>query len=187
MPRETETKFKIKSGDTFRKALKKISAEFISKEFEQDTYYRSPSRGFAGSAIRLRAIGGKGVFTVKSACRAGLPRAYKVREELEAGVNDVKAFGKILVKLGFTPRFRKEKIRETYKWKNAKICVDELPFIGLYAEIEAPKKRIKEAADLLGLKMACAMPETYMELFSYYKALRRKPHLKLVFERRPRV
>ncbi|MGB2705584.1 MAG: class IV adenylate cyclase [Candidatus Omnitrophota bacterium] len=182
MPKEIETKFKIDSVEKFKRNLKKIGARFVSKEFEQDTYYRSPAPQSSCSTIRLRSITDKGVFTLKGAAGGAPSRTYKVRSELEVGINDVRAFDEILKQLGFMPRFKKEKIRETYKWKDAKISLDKLPFIGFYTEIEGPKRTIKEAAALLGLEMSRAIPDTYMELFNYYKMLRKKPALRLVFK-----
>lgn len=181
MPKETETKFKVESEEIFKKNLRKIGARFVSKEFEQDTYYSGAAGHCSCNAIRLRSAGKKGVFTIKKPTRGKRSRTYKVREELEVGVTDVKAFTEILRQLGFRPLFRKEKIRETYKWKSAKLSIDTLPFIGIYAEIEAPKKRIKEAARLLGLDMERAMPSTYMQLFNHYRVLRKKPGLQFVF------
>ena len=172
MARESETKFKIKSPGAFRKSLKKLGAKFISKEFEKDTYYRGPA-GVPRFTVRLRAAGNKNIFTVKTATR-GRSRRYKVLDEIEVPVNDAKIFNKVLLRLGFSPGFKKQKVRETYKWKNAKISIDKIPPIGTYAEIEAPKERIKEVARLLGLDMARAIPGTYIELLR--KRGKRKKH-----------
>jgi len=171
MTREVETKFKITSPGAFRKSLKKIGAKFISKEFEEDIYYRGPVKG-PRFTIRLRVAGNKNIFTVKAATR-GKSRRYKVLDELEVPVNNARVFNKVLLGLGFSPDSKKQKVRETYKWKNAKICIDTLPLIGTYAEIEAPKKRIKELARLLDLDMKRAIPGTYMELLR-----KRKKHKK---------
>ncbi len=183
MPKEIETKFKIGSAEKFKRNLKKIGARFLAKELERDTYYCHGILQDSGFTIRLRSVADKGIFTLKGSSGSAPSRTYKVRNEIEAGINDVKAFGKILKQLGFMPRFKKEKIRETYKWKDAKISVDKLPFMGFYAEIEGSKKSIKEAAGLLGLDMARAIPDTYMKLFDYYKMLHKKPDLQLVFRK----
>lgn len=184
MPKEIETKFKIESADTFKKKLKKIGATFISKEFEKDTYYRNPPGYPYFGTIRLRAKGNKGLFTIKNPVQNRASRIYKIRNELEVGIDDVKTFSDILQGLGFIPRFKKEKIRKTYKWKGAKISIDKLPYIGSYVEIEASKKRIEEVASLLGLDIKKAISDAYMNLFDYYKILRRKPDLELVFGRK---
>lgn len=184
MPKEIETKFKIESTDTFKRNLKKIGAIFISEEFEEDTYYRSPAGCPYFGTIRLRAISNKGTFTIKDSTQRKKSRIYKVRNELEVSVNDVKTFNNIVQKLGFIPCFRKEKIRETYRWKDAKISIDKLPFISFYVEIEASKKRIEEVVSLLDLDIKKAIPDTYMKLFNYYKILHKKPKLQLVFDRK---
>lgn len=187
MPKEIETKFKIASQNSFKKSLKKIGAKFISKELEQDAYYRLPARHLSISAVRLRSIGNKGIFTIKSLTQGRESRLYKVRDELEVKISDVKTFSEMLRRLGLVPHFRKEKIRETYKWKRAKISIDTLPFIGSYVEIEATKNEIKKIAHLLNLDMKKGIPETYMQLFNYYKILHKKPRLELVFDRKKAI
>jgi predicted adenylyl cyclase CyaB len=172
MAREIETKFKITSPTALRKKLKKIGAKFISKEFEKDIYYNAPP-GTRPFTARLRARGNKNIFTIKTPVRAK-SRRYKVLDEIEVPIKSREVFNKILIRLGFSPGFRKGKTRETYKWKNAKICIDKIYPLGTYAEIEAPKKRIREIARLLGLNMLKAIPGTYIGLLRKRKR-RKKP------------
>lgn len=181
MAKEIETKFKIASIAEFRKSLKRMGAKFVSKTLERDTYYKSPADNFCGGTIRLRAIGKRGVFTIKNPAPCESRAQYKVRDEFETAVLDAAAFGDILRRLGFKPWFRKEKIRSLYKWKSAKVTIDELPYIGLYAEIEGSKSSIKEAAKRLGLDMNKAIPDTYMKLFDYYRLLRKRKSLEFIF------
>jgi len=191
MARETETKFKIDFPPKLRKSLRKIGAKFISKEFERDTYYSlpacrtsRPSRVSDVTVIRLRLTGKKGIFTVKARIPRVASCVYKVRDELEVKITDAETFRKMLDKLRFIPRFYKEKVRETYKWKESKILIDRLPHIGFYAEIEGPKAKIKKAARLLTLDIEKGSPETYMSIFNRYKKLHKKPHIKLIFHKR---
>lgn len=177
MPKEIETKFKINSLAQFKKSLKKIRAKFLSKELERDTYYRGLG------TIRLRSLGKKGAFTIKTPSCSRQPRAYKVRNEFEVGIDDAKMFARMLEMLGFAIRFRKEKIRETYTWKDAKILIDKLPYIGYYAEIEGSKRRIRELAGLLRLDMGKAIADTYMDIFRIHKARYRKRDLELIFRK----
>ena len=164
MPKETETKFKLECPSVFRRKLAKIKARFISKKTERDIYYRDPSGRVAADVIRLRRVGRKCIFTVKKRVFSTRSRTYKVREELEASVDDAKAFGEMLKELGFRPFFRKKKIRELYTWKGAKILIDQLPKIGYYVEIEAPIKKIKKLARNLDLDMKKATSKNYREL-----------------------
>jgi len=177
MSKEIETKFKIKNGNALRKALKEIGAEFISKKLERDVYYRAPA------TVRLRSLGKNGIFTVKTPSCSGQSCAYKVRDEFEVAVGDAKMFARMFEILGFAVRFKKEKIRETYAWRDAKILIDKLPYIGYYAEIEGPKKRIRHLAGALGLDLEKAIPDTYGRLFDYYKMRHGKRDLEMTFRR----
>jgi adenylate cyclase class 2 len=181
MPKEIETKFKISSPAAFKRSLTRLNVAPVSKKFEGDIYYSGLTCKNKPEVIRLRSIGRKGIFTLKF--RVGQRRcsAYKVCDEFEVEVNDVKAFGQILATMGFVPIFRKEKIRETYRWKDVLILVDELPYLGSYVEIEGPKGRIAEVARRLGLKMSKGISKTYIELFNEYKKRHKDPGLELVF------
>jgi len=181
MAKEIETKFKIDSPLLLRRRLKKLGAKFVSKKLEKDTYYSIPEKPRASNTVRLRFLGKKGIFTVKGSPIKDKSRKFKIREEFQTEIADVKMFAGILERIGFVPSLKKEKIRETYKLKKTFVVIDKLPFMGFYVEIEASKKEIKKIAKLLGFSMEKAIPNTYMELFKRYKMLRKKPNLKLLF------
>lgn len=181
MPNEIETKFKVESPALLRKRLKKLDAEFISKELEKDTYYFNPARKCSSDIIRIRDLGKNGVFTIKTPSTQRKSSKYKIWKERQTGVNDVEVFSGMLKHLGFMPRFQKEKIRETYKLGKSLVVIDKLPFIGFYAEIEASKVNIKKIAKFLGFDIKKAIPDAYMELFRRYKMFHKKPKLKLLF------
>jgi len=182
MPKEIETKFKISSPDKLKKKLKKIDAKIIYKAYEKDTYYKNIPSGSSPTVVRLRSTGKDGVFTLKYRAKRKESKTYKIRDEFEINVQDTKAFDRLLRQLGFAVLFKKEKRRKIYKWKEGKICIDKLPFIGFYLEIEAPKKRIKEIANRLNLDMKDATSDTYMDIFRKYKKAQKKPKLKLLFK-----
>lgn len=181
MPREIETKFKIDDIKPIKQALRKAKARFISRAVERDVYYDNKFARFPGWVIRLRNTGGnKGAFTIKlPGEKSG--SMFKIREELEAAVSNVSEFDKVLKSVGFRPCFIKEKIRETYKSGQLKVLIDKLPYIGLYIELEGPKRAIKRTADLLGLDPAEGSSDTYMDIFEAYKKAAKKPNLKLKF------
>jgi len=184
MPKEIETKFKIHSPKEFRSKLKKIAAKFVSKNLEKDIYYKSPSTTCCRNTIRLRSMGKRGIFTIKSASRNSESLKYKIRNEVELAIDDVKTFRAMLQMLEFVPQFKKEKIRETYTWKDVKITLDKLPFIGFYAEIEGPKKTIRQAVRVLDFDMGKAIPDTYMQLFGYYNIIHKAHERELVFNKK---
>ncbi len=183
---EIESKFRIFSPDSARAGLAAIGARFVSRELERDTYYAVPP-GSRLTAVRLRAKGEKGLFTVKALPEQGFIRTpgVKALEEVEVEVSDGRRLARMLEMLGLEPRFRKEKIRETYMWQDLAIFLDELPFLGFYLEIEAPEDRIREAAGALGLDWDAASAETYLDIFTRYKTVRGLPELELVFSEAP--
>ena len=182
MPLEVETKFKIGQVEQARISLARIGAKLLSKELEKDVYYAGPKQANV-TAVRLRTAGGNTLFTIKSFPEAGTSASpgMKVLEETEVVVGDAPAFERQLTLLGYVPQFRKEKIRETYLWQGVPIFLDELPHMGFFLEIEAPEDKIKAAAEALGLDIMMAVGETYMQLFSRHKEVRRESDLELVF------
>ena len=183
MPKEIETKFKIKSPSELRKRLKRIKARPLSKNLERDEYYKIPSVKKNIEVIRLRTIGKKGLFSIKFFAGKGKSPIYKIREEVEIKIENPGLFKKMLMMLGFQRALRKEKIRETYGWKGAKILLDKLPYIGYYVEIEAPKKKIKILASKLSFDIKKGIAETYLEIFRKFCKYRKKPYLELIFHK----
>ncbi|MFH1791302.1 MAG: class IV adenylate cyclase [Candidatus Omnitrophota bacterium] len=187
MPIETETKFKVSGpqANAVRKRLRTLGAVFISKNLEQDKYFRPKGFKVRATVIRLRVKGGKhGIFTVKYPKKGAKGEVYKVVHEIEARVDNAAAFPDILNSLGFGQFFIKEKVRETYRWKAAEILIDRLPYLGYYIEIEGDKKRIKEIAGLLGLDMSLATSKTYKRLFDSYRMSHRNVGADIVFGKR---
>jgi len=182
MAKEIETKFKVGAPEEIRAKLAGIGARFLSREVEKDVYYAGPA-GSDVTSIRLRTTEKNGLFTIKSMPDAGpdAPPGLKVLEELQVEVGDADAFGRMLNLMGYVPQLRKEKTRETFDWRGILICLDELPYLGFFLEVEAPEDGIRAAAAALGMDMSKAIGETYMQIFARYKAVSGKPDLELVF------
>jgi len=95
------------------------------------------------------------------------PPAYKIREEHEIRVSDRDALIRIIAGLGFRPSFRYEKFRTTYRLPGiakVKVEFDETP-IGLFLELEGPRREIDRAAARLGFGRAQYISKSYGELF----------------------
>ncbi len=179
--KEIETKFKINNPSAFKKRLSGIGARYQGKELQHDIYYCRKG-GPPVPVVRLRMLGkSKSIFTVKTAPKGPVPRGLKIRQEYETGVEDPATLDRMLRLMGYAVWFEKEKKRAAYAWEACHFFLDELPYIGWYLEIEATHKKINDAARRLGLAMEDAIPETYLELFNYYKLLYKKPDVTLVF------
>ncbi|RIK18520.1 MAG: class IV adenylate cyclase [Anaerolineae bacterium] len=72
----------------------------------------------------------------------------KVREEIELEVGDFDRMALILERLGLQPMQVYEKYRETYRWGNIEIVLDELPY-GNFVELEGSEDGLKTVAAAL--------------------------------------
>jgi predicted adenylyl cyclase CyaB len=89
----------------------------------------------------------------------------KVREEVETSVADSGAAARILERLGFNEVIVYEKRRETWRLDDCEVCLDELPKLGWFVEIEGPSREAVETArGRLELSAATPLQETYVEL-----------------------
>lgn len=182
--KEIETKFKIYDPAALRRKIKKIKAEFISKNLEEDIYYCFPGCKNSKMVVRLRTIRKKtGIFTVKLPPKTIKEKTFKTRDEYEIAVKKPLKYNALLEKLGLKKWLLKEKIRETYKLGKSKILLDELPHIGYFCEIEGPKSDIRRISSMLGLSLKNASAQTYKDLFDRYRKKVKRPGLKMVFSR----
>ena len=85
--------------------------------------------------------------------------------EIEVDVDDGDGFEAILAGLGYVRVFRYQKYRETFRWRDVEIVVDETP-IGTFVEIEGPVATIHEAARALGREPRDYIADSYAALFA---------------------
>jgi adenylate cyclase class 2 len=108
--------------------------------------------------------------TKRSAEKSGKKKrapAYKIREEHEIRVSNQEEVSRIIEGLGLRPCFRYEKFRTTYRLpgiRNLKVEVDETP-IGLFLELEGPRRQIDRAAARLGFGRDEYITKSYGALF----------------------
>jgi adenylate cyclase class 2 len=147
---ETEIKLRVASPEAARARLLALGARLArARHFEDNVLYDDASASLrrAGRLLRLRRAAGSAVVTYKG--KAAEREDVKALEEHEVVVSDADAFERILAGIGLLPRFRYQKYRETYVWKDVEIVVDETP-IGAFLEIEGTKEGIQAAAAALG-------------------------------------
>lgn len=123
------------------------------------------------SALRLRKEGEKTMLTFKKAIST---EGAKIMDEREVSVSDTETMRSILSALGYLEIKNTRKIRTEYEWKSVKIVLDEyldeLNFIPLFLEVEAPTlAEVYEAVEALGYeKDDCNTFNTY-DLEKFYK------------------
>lgn len=89
---------------------------------------------------------------------------FKVYDEYEVVVEDFDRMHLILEAIGFSCVQVYEKRREVFPWREALICVDQLP-CGNFVEIEGPPEIIRETADRLQFSWERRILANYLHIF----------------------
>lgn len=160
---EIEKKYRLEPGDreTVVAALNEEGAEFIGREFEENTIYSNESLRANGAIVRIRKTDKRSLLTFKRR----IENQFDVKQQIEheTDIGDASAAEAIIAELGLKPFLVYEKYRDTWRFRSVEIVIDELPF-GNFMEIEGSITEIKEAEMFLGIEGLAAEPETYPRL-----------------------
>lgn len=163
---EIEVKFRISDIVKIRKALRKIGAKGIDKVLQEDFSFDDDGETLArsGKLLRLRKAGDRVYLTFKSLRRRG---KFKEAEEIEIQVSDFEKAKELLGRLGFRPKRKLRKQRETWSFGSSEILVDQSA-LGSFLEIEGSKKGIEEIVRLLSLDEQERSTKTYEEIYQEF-------------------
>jgi len=162
---ETEIKLRLASPQAARQVMAGLAAVLVRpRHFEANVLWDDASGSLRarGQVLRIRETDAGGALTFKGE-RRDLD-GVKGREEIETAVGNPAHLAQILHALGWQPRFRYEKYREVYHWRDAELTVDETP-MGTFLEIEGPPETIHAAAQAGGFTRADYITESYPALF----------------------
>ncbi|MBI5845666.1 MAG: class IV adenylate cyclase [Deltaproteobacteria bacterium] len=166
---EAEVKFHLTDPQKLRDGLVACGAEFLGRAFETNAIWDNEQDEMAarGGLLRLRRDG---------SCRltAKLPPEnadadFKVSREWEVTVSDFTAMEAILRALGFSPKRRYEKERETWLIGKVHVTLDRMPF-GWFAELEGERDEIRSLAARLGFSWERRIILTYMRMFEIIRS-----------------
>jgi len=148
-----EIEVKVPSPDlkAARERLAALGAVVVRDRHREENVLYDRGEGelrAAGRALRLRTAGRKSFLTFKGEPRAS--RKFKIREEFETEVKNVRQTMKILAGLGYRPVFRYEKHRTEMRIKTLKICLDETA-AGSFLEFEGEREKIAKISRQLGI------------------------------------
>jgi len=158
---EVEVKLRVADAAKLRRRLEQLRARRLGRVHESNTLFDTAARALLrrGCLLRLRLEKQprrrvRAVVTYKGpSAPEGPGRArYKVREEIEFEMPQPEAWARVLEAAGFRPTFRYEKFRTSYALPGLPrlhVQLDETP-IGVYLELEGPRRQIDRAARLLG-------------------------------------
>jgi len=165
-PVESEIKLSMDGPEAARAAVAALGATpGRPRHLEDNVLYDDAESSLyrAGQALRLRRADGHVIVTHKGP-RQERGDGVKSRSETEIEVSDADAFHAILSALGYRKVFRYQKYRETYRWREVEIVIDETP-IGTFLEVEGPVNVIHEAARALGRGPGDYIADSYAALY----------------------
>jgi len=161
---EIEVKIKVDNLDAVRVKLEQQGAVlFHDRHYESNTLYdfRDSLLYSKQFALRVREKNKKGFLTFKGAKQGS--RKFKIREEYETEVKNIKHLRKILQSLGLIPVFQYQKYRTVYRKKKLLICLDETP-VGNFIELEGDQSDIVRFAQALGFSKQDFIKDDYIQL-----------------------
>ncbi len=106
---------------------------------------------------------------------------FKVRQEYEIEVNDFEQARALVEKLGFAPSMRYEKYRETFRYQEAEILLDETP-LGTFVEIEGSRESIDAIKTQLELDDANRLTASYGDIFEAVRTTYDLPFSDMTFD-----
>lgn len=186
--REIEVKLPVRDIKKVRADLKKLGATKIACVYERNTLFdtencrlrqqhaivRIRCEQNARSAAKPRSTRERnrtfteGLLTFKGLLKDSSVHGgkYKEREEIECRVADGGRLAEILEGLGLRPWFQYEKYRTKYRTSDAALHfdLDQTP-IGIFLELEGPKRSIDRAARALGYSGRDYITASYWELY----------------------
>ena len=140
---EVEVKYRTADWSPILEQLRQWQAEFQLSREDTDTYFNAPDRDFkqTDEAVRLRQIGEQNFLTYKGPKR---DTATKTRREIEVPLAPGAAAAALaqewLLSLGYRRVATVCKNRQLWRFQRAgmavEACLDELPEIGQFVELE---------------------------------------------------
>lgn len=183
---EIEIKLRIDDPGELLRVLKRLRAKCLGTLHEENILFDTRERDFQrhGSILRVRqeskatlpgrrrrrsrrSKSAEALLTFKGLVAGQGGGEYKVREEIEHHTSNVSRLKRILKKLGLRPWFRYEKYRTRYRLRafpGLEMDLDETP-IGVFLELEGPKRVIDRAANKLGYAKSDYLTVSYLELY----------------------
>jgi adenylate cyclase class 2 len=167
---EIEVKFLVDELDAVRRRLLALGATLhSSRVFECNLRLDNAWDGLRlqGKLLRLRQDSAARL-TYKGMPQTAVDSEARVREELEVAVGDFQTTLALLARIGYEPKQRYEKYRETFFFNEVEVALDELPF-GNFVELEGDDQAIRAAAAALGLDWQRRILANYLAIMASLK------------------
>ena len=147
MPLEIELKVKVENLLELEEKIKTAGAKYVHTLSQVDYYLDTDDKTLLkrDSGLRLRvekSTNSKNTII----CFKG-PKSvgkFKNRKEFESIVSEPETILEIFQQLGYNQMLAFEKKRDLYRFMDCDICLDRLPLLGEFVEIEGPNEVVIE-------------------------------------------
>ena len=165
--------------------LVELKARSLGQVKEIDVYFDDGDRSLEryGKVLRIRENGKKVVLCFKDTRNIDGPMIQK--KEVEVEIPGTQETADILRGLGFRPVGKVEKIRQKFLYQRVSVCIDKLPFIGHFLELQGRQENVKLVAELLRINPEQSITKNYLELSEDYmrdKGIRLQNDRELTFQ-----
>ena len=147
------------------KFLVKILEENVVLDDEKESMFKN------GNLLRLRRIVDlgtgmeKNILTLKRKVEKEEKGKVKIMEETEINFDNFQKMLEVFEFLGYKKRWRYEKIREMWEVFGCEVCIDKLPKLGFFVEIEGKsEEEIIEVSKILGLGKEKMIKDNYAKI-----------------------
>jgi adenylate cyclase class 2 len=162
---EIEVKFMIDDVSTIRQRIIGLEASLHHpRAYEDNWCFDTSDQRFQREDRLLRLRRDHRILLTYKEPPLTADKAFKIRQEYEIEVNDFEQARALLDKLGFSPSLRYEKYRETFRYGEAEILLDETP-LGAFVEIEGTRESIDAIATQLQLDDTNRITASYGDIF----------------------
>ena len=167
---EIEAKIKVASLEPIEDKLKELGADFVQSVRQVDTYFMDTHEQLRKDdcGLRIRQEIAESQTTAKITFKG--PRTdsqFKSRSEYETGIDNIEMMEKIFDALGYHKRIVIKKKRGMWLLDNCEVCLDKLPELGCFVEVEGPNENvISSVLKKLNLKNEPHIPHGYASMMS---------------------
>lgn len=162
---EVEVKLYVANLRPVEQRLKEAHAALVMpRTFEYNVRYENAENTLTAQSIVIRLRRDQKIRLTYKEPTEQIDSEIQARFEAEVEIDDMKAMGVILEKLGYHPQVIYEKYRTTYELEHTEVVLDEMPY-GNFVEIEGKPDDIRRVIGLLGLEAARQYRTNYIQMF----------------------
>jgi len=148
MSHEIEAKIKVAALEPIEDKLKELNADFVHSVQQVDAYFMDTHGQLRKDdcGLRIRQEIAAGQTTARITFKG--PRTdskFKSRSEYETSIDDIEMMENIFESLGYHKRLTFEKKRTVWSLDACEVCLDTLPQLGCFVEVEGPGEGVISA------------------------------------------